>query len=95
MLGFQEMIFVAAIILGILFIPRMIKKRPMRRVPAPRYSLSGRVRLVIAASFLYPAVTAAYFRPWVRDPVLYLYVGVGPVILGWLLFWVYRGFSRR
>jgi len=43
----------------------------------------------------YPVLAAAYFQPWQKDPILFCYVGVGPVVLGWLLFWVASGFRRK
>jgi hypothetical protein len=57
--------------------------------------LSGKIRLAIAASILWPAAMAAFIQPWENDRFLYLYIGLGPVILGWILFWVYAGFIRK
>ncbi len=95
MFGFQEMLFVATIILAVIFIPKMILKRPARRQGERTIHLSGVLRFAIAVSVIYPALVAAYFRPWQKDPLLFFYVGVGPVVLGWLLFWVAAGFWRK
>jgi len=95
MFGFQEMLFVAAIILAIIFIPKMILKRPVRRQVERTVHLSGVLRFAIVVSVIYPVLAAAYFQPWQKDPILFCYVGVGPVVLGWLLFWVASGFRRK
>ncbi len=95
MFGFQEMLFVAAIILAILFIPRMISKRPARRQVERIIHLSGVLRFAIVVSVIYPVLAAAYCQPWQKDPILFFYIGVGPVVLGWLLFWVAVGFRRK
>ena len=85
--GFQEILIIAAIILGLVFIPRMMepKKPAVRRVRAPK-RLDGRWRLAIALSVIYPLVMAAVLQPW---------HGTGPVLLAWLLLWVFQGFMRR
>ncbi len=95
MFGFQEMLFVAAIILAILFIPKIISKRPVRMQMERTIHLSGVLRFGIAISFIYPALAGIYLQPWLKDPIQFLYIGVGPVVLGWLLFWVAVGFKRK
>ena len=95
MFGFQEMLFVAAIILAIIFIPKMVSKRGAQRLVESKIHLSGLLRVAIAVSVIYPVLAAAYFQPWQKEPVLFFYVGVGPVALGWILFWVATGFMRK
>jgi hypothetical protein len=94
--GFQEILIIAAIILGLVFIPRMMepKKPAVRRVRAPK-RLDGRWRLAIALSVIYPLVMAAVLQPWHGTAVGFLYFGLGPVLLAWLLLWVFQGFMRR
>ena len=96
MLGLQEILIISAIVVGALVIPRMMA--PEKRTPRlvrPKKRLSGRGRLAIAASVVFPLVVAAVMQPWQNDPVNYLYIGLGPVILAWLLFWVLQGYRRR
>ena len=95
MFGFQEMLFVAAVILAVIFIPKMISKRSAPRQVQRDIHLSGVLRFAIAVSVIYPVLAAAYFQPWRKDPVLFCYAGVGPVALGWLIFWVAAGFRRK
>jgi hypothetical protein len=95
--GIQEILVLVIIVLGILFLPRIFNRS--RTAPLgeakPSVILSGRMRLGIAASFLWPAVIAAFMQPWEKDPFLYLYLGVGPVALIWIIYWVYIGFRQK
>ena len=97
MLGLQEILIISAIVVGAILIPRMVNQNK----PAPRIvvhqrpKLSGRLRLSLAASVIFPLVAAAVLQPWRNDPIPYLYLGVGPVLLCWLLYWVVLGFRRR
>jgi hypothetical protein len=94
--GYQEILIIAAVILGIFFIPRMLEqKKPPPRVIPPRKNLSGRWRLAIALSIVHPLIAAAIMQPWRSDAFLFGYIGLGPVLLGWLLYWVSRGFVRK
>ena len=95
MFGLQEILIIVGLVLGVLFIPRMLAGRQPQRVAMPKIRLSGKMRMAVAASALFPAVTAAYFQPWRKDQVIFLYVGIGPVVLAWLLYWVSVGFKRK
>ena len=95
MSGINEILIIAAIVAGIFFVPRMLPtKRP---VPVARKTvvLSGKMRLAIAVSLIYPLAVAAYFQPWKKDLALFLYVGIGPVALYWLLKWVLAGLKEK
>ncbi len=91
MSGFQEILLVAAILIGILFVPRMMSRRIEQGPKQPSLTLSRNVRLAVVASIIYPAIAAAFLQPWSRDVVIFLYVGLGPVVLGWLVYWVITG----
>jgi len=95
--GIQEILVLVAIILGILFLPRILN-RGQEKKPAtfkPAVVLSGKMRMAIAASVLWPAAIAAYMQPWENDLFPFLYIGLGPVIIGGIIFWVYTGFLRK
>ena len=95
--GIQEILVLVAIILGILFLPRILN-RGQEKKPAlarPDVALSGKMRLALAASILWPIAIAAFMQPWKEDLVPFLYIGFGPVIVGWIIFWVYTGFIRK
>ncbi|MDX2446320.1 MAG: hypothetical protein QNK29_03875 [Desulfobacterales bacterium] len=91
MSGFHEILLVAAILLGILFLPRMMPGKNVQTSRQPAIVISRNMRVAIVASVLYPAVTAAFLQPWRKDLILFLYAGVGPVLVGWLLYWVFTG----
>jgi len=95
--GIQEILVLVAIIVGILFLPKILN-RSQAKAPAetePLFVLTGRMRLALGASIVWPAAVAAYMQPWKNDLYTYLYIAVGPVVLVWIAFWVYTGFRNR
>ncbi len=95
MSGIQEILVLVVIILAIFFVPRMMARRketvPVRRaVP-----LSGKMRLSIAASIFWPAMMAAILKPWHNELISFLYIGIGPIALAWIVFWVFSGFRKK
>ena len=94
--GIQEILVLVAIILGILFLPRILNRNPEKKaMPRPAVVLSGKLRLAIAASILWPAAMAAFMQPWKEGLFPFLYIGLGPVAVGWIVYWVYTGFLRK
>jgi len=96
--GIQEILVLVAIILGILFLPRILNRGQEGKktaAPRPAVVISGRMRLAMAASVLWPAAIAAFMQPWKSDLYGFLYIGLGPVIIGWIIFWVYTGFLKK
>ncbi len=93
MFGLQEILIVIAIILAILFVPRIMNRPPRSAWTGVR--ISAKMRIALVLSLIYPALAAAYFQPWHTDPVLFYYAGAGPVITGWLFFWVLSGFKKH
>jgi predicted Na+-dependent transporter len=95
--GIQEILVLVVIILGILFLPRIFNRSRTQQLAETKslVGLSGRMRLGIAASVLWPAVIAAFIQPWKQDLILYLYLGAGPVAVIWIIYWVYIGFPRK
>jgi hypothetical protein len=94
--GYHEILIVVAVVAAVIFIPRVMHPRqPIQPQIRSRKKPSGIRRAAIALSVVYPLVLAAILQPWDNDLVTFLYVGLGPVILGWLLYWVYRGFAHR
>ena len=91
MTGFQEILLIAAILLGILFVPRMLPGKASQAPARPPIVISRKMRVSLAASVVYPAVVAAFLQPWRGDPILFIYAGAGPVVLGWLAYWVLSG----
>ena len=95
MSGINEILIIAAIVAGIFFVPRMLPAKRQVQVSRKAITLSGKMRLAIAISIVYPLAAAAYFQPWKRDLVLFLYMGIGPVALYWLMKWVFAGIKER
>lgn len=95
MSGVNEIMIIAAIVVGIFFAPRMMPAKRQVQVSNKMVALSGRMRLAIAISIVYPLAAAAYLQPWKNDLVLFLYVGIGPVALYWLMKWVFAGIKDR
>lgn len=95
--GIQELLVLVIIVLGILFLPRILNRGQARPAVAakPLVVLTGRLRLAIAASVLWPAIIAAFLQPWKQDLFPYLYFGLGPVALGWAVYWVFTGFKKK
>ena len=94
--GIQEILVLVIIVLGILFLPRILNRggeRPSGQVK-PAVVLTGRMRLGIAASVLWPVLVAAFMQPWKQGLFPYLYIGLGPVTLVWLALWVVTGFKK-
>ena len=96
MSGLQEILVVVVIVLAVVLIPRMRGgQRALQRSPRPAFRMTGRMRLGIAASVVYPALVAAAMKPWKSDPVRFVYFGIGPVALAWLFYWVVVGFKKK
>ena len=95
MSGVNEILIIAAIVAGIFFVPRMMPAKRQMQVSKKAVTLSGRMRLAIAISIIYPLAAAAYFQPWKKDLLLFLYMGIGPVVFYWLMKWVFAGLKDR
>jgi hypothetical protein len=95
--GIQEILVLVAIILGILFLPRILSRGQEKTLASanPAVVLSGKMRMAVAASVIWPAAVAAFLQPWKDEFFPFLYIGLGPVALGWGIFWIYTGFRRR
>ena len=95
--GIQEILVLVIIVLGILFLPRILNRGQEKQTveAKPVVVLTGRMRLAIAASVLWPALIAAFMQPWKQDLYLYLYLGPGPTAIVWILYWVLTGFRKK
>jgi len=98
--GSQE-IFVLIIIAVLLFIlPRMFSRNQSKKTPDASLSdtvsmFSGRMRLAIIASFIWPVLSAVYLKPWEEGLDSFLYIGIGPVLLGWSIRWIVAGYRKH
>lgn len=96
MSGLMEILLIIAVILAIFMLPRLLnrQKEVVIRRPYQGSRLTGWKRLAIVASFVWPALTALYFKPWSTDWHPFAYLAFGPVALAWGIFWVQRGFRK-
>ena len=95
--GFQEILLIGLIVIGIIFLPRLLgRKDQPHKVPSSNLSsrihLTGFMRLAIFSSIAWLIATAVYFEPWLRLDQKYFLFGPGPVILFWGLYWIFTGF---
>ena len=82
--------------MAVIFLPRLRGQRQAgTRIQQPALQITGRLRLAIAASVIYPALAAAVLQPWKGDLVRFVYIGISPVVLAWLLYWVIKGFNSK
>ncbi len=97
MSGVTEILLIVAIVLGVFFLPRMMAKNPGKdlKPSGHGFSLSGRMRMAILLSFLWPALVALFLKPWNNHWVVFLYVALGPVALSWGICWVWWGFRKE
>jgi hypothetical protein len=95
--GIQEILVLIVIILGILFLPRILNRgrEITAAAPKPQVELSGKMRLAIAASIFWPGAMAAFMQPWKNNLYVFLYLGFGPVAFLWIIYWVLSGFRKK
>jgi len=98
--GINEILLIAAIVLAIIFVPRITASRNGARprvLPGvkPGFTLSGRRRFALLASFFWVAFWAVYFEPWQKEWKLFIYIGPGPVLALWGLLWSRQGLQKR
>lgn len=95
MSGINEILLIGVIILAILFLSRLKKRKHPIPLSKPRIIISGKTRLGVAASVFWPVLMSAVLQPWKKDLIWFLYVGICPVLIGWVLYWVWRGFWKH
>ena len=97
--GIQEILLIVIIFLAIFFIPRITARnkdirQPRALVFKTRPKLSGACRMAMAISCFWPLLAVGYFKPWQKDLLSFIYIGIGPVAVGWCLFWILTGFKK-
>ena len=98
--GIQEILSIGLIIVCIIFLPRLFgtnaSKRSSKRKKSSNSvgSISGKLRLAIVFSLLLPAGAALILKPWAGQWLIFIAVGILPVVMGWAGAWVWRGFKK-
>jgi hypothetical protein len=94
----QEIMVVAAIALAILFLPRLMGRKsaptPERNSIRLMPALTGWMRLAILVTIFWIAGSAAFLQPWENNTILFFYIALGPLIIGWGIFWVWSGYKK-
>ena len=88
MTGISEILVLILLITGILIIPRMFKPEPKSAPRKPVPALPMKMRAAIVVSLVLPLVTALVLKPWTGNFIIFIFVGILPVIIAWALFWV-------
>ena len=100
MSGIQEITLIAVLILAILYLPRLVsgKRAGSSKASSSLFSLrklSGSVRLALVGSFLWIFIAAVIIKPWNEQIMMFLSLGIAPVIIAWSIWWVILGFRRK
>jgi len=85
--GVSEILVLILLISGILILPRMFKPAP-KQIKNKKKPLSKAKRIGIVVSVLIPIIAAVGLKPWSGDLVLFVFIGILPVALGWSLVWI-------
>ena len=98
--GIQEILVLIVIILAIFLLPRIFSRQEQEGSTGSQITrnlslLSGRMRLAIIVSLIWPITAAGYFEPWKKDMFHFVLIGIGPVICGWSLRWVLAGYRKN
>ena len=96
-MSLMEILIIVAIILGIILLPRMLRKQPESETVNQNrvFKLNGWERMAILISFLWLAFFALYLKPWNNEWHIFYYVGLGPIVLSWGIFWIFLGFKKN
>ncbi|MBF0111382.1 MAG: hypothetical protein HQK74_01445 [Desulfamplus sp.] len=94
--GIQEIFTIGFIILCIFFVPRLVRDNQPRygKIKNSGGKLSGKARLGIVISAMFTLIMMFIIKPWDNNLVLFLSIGVMPVVLGWAIVWVKAGFKK-
>jgi len=90
--GINEILLIAAIVLAVIILPRINKSATLhpthvRARTKPAIALSGRQRFAMLASLIWLAFWAVYYEPWGEEWKLFAYIGAGPVLITWGIWW--------
>lgn len=95
MSGIQEILVVLVVILILFYLPQRTGGNRTQKTGGLSGALSGKVRLALLISFVWLACTAYFLPPWEERIFPFLYLGIGPIVLGWGISWVFFGFRKH
>ncbi len=89
MTGISEILVLILLISGILILPRMFKPAPKaKKKKAKPISLTIKLRAGIVISLLFPLLTALMIKPWQGELIIYISIGILPVLMVWAVIWI-------
>ena len=100
MSGIQEILLLIVFVLAVLILPRVFSRGNSAEgvYPALKHArpvvFTGRMRLAVVLSVLWPLAMALYLTPWDGEVLRFICIGLAPVLIGWCAWWVKRGFRR-
>ena len=93
--GFQEILTLILIILVIFFLPKIAGSRKETELKRKPFIVSGKMRIIIAISVLWPFVTGFIIKPWNNNLTEYFIYGFFPILILWSLIWIIDGFKKK
>jgi hypothetical protein len=94
--GITEILLVIAIVLAIVFLPRLAGKRGdlQEQKVSPGRKISVKMRVAVFASVLWPSAVALLLKPWDGSVIPFLYIGLAPLAVSWGIGWIIAGYRR-
>jgi hypothetical protein len=98
--GIQELLLPILIIMAIIMLPRITGRGknniPLKSLQSPQLPyFSGKLRLAIVSTILWPAIVALYLNPWNTGWKTFIIIGLGPVVIMWCLVWIIAGYKKQ
>jgi len=95
--GIQEILTIILLIACIIFLPRLFGgSRPAAGKKQKTMALSGKLRLAIVLSVVFPLAVAMVFPPWRPETGLVFFPGALLVVaLYWAGVWIFQGFHKK
>ncbi len=94
MIGITEILILVSILGGFFVLPKIMSKRRATQKMTIPISVNGKSRLYIVLSVFWPIIISAVMKPWQDNLLPTLYLGLGPVALGWSIAWIISGFKN-
>ncbi|MCP3873462.1 MAG: hypothetical protein GY699_09960 [Desulfobacteraceae bacterium] len=94
MTGISEILVLVLLIACILILPRLFKGESSNKkitTSTEIKKLTVIARFGIVLSFIYPLVLALLLKPWEKNNILYISVGIIPVFIIWAIVWIMAG----
>ena len=91
----QEILVLIVIALAIIYLPRVMGRRPAPMKAVRRTALTGWMRLAILMTVFWIAGSAIILKPWQGDPLPFLYTGLAPAAALWGSTWVWFGYRKH